>query len=282
MTQNDQDYSLTKTKTGKTILVIPDSHDDPLVSQERYEWLGKLIVKLRPDIVVELGDFADLNSISHYDKGTVRAENKRLERDITSAKEARRLLTAPLRQLQQAQRSSKHKVYKPRLIALAGNHEYRIQRYMEDNPTLYGMWTQDVSGAKEQGWEFYNFGEVVEVEGIKFCHFFTKRSSNKGYSGDYMTMHMVRDIQQSCIQGHSHRFEFRTFKTPFGKPVNVVVAGCYFGHHQDYAGNDNNSWWRGVLVLRNVKDGDFDLEQISYEQMETRYGQHSKHSNQNA
>jgi hypothetical protein len=58
-----------------------------------------------------------------------------------------------------------------------------------------------------------------------------------------------------------------------GKAVNVVVAGCYFGHHQDYAGNDNNRWWRGVLVLRNVKDGDFDLEQVSYEALEQKYGE---------
>jgi hypothetical protein len=262
-----------KQRLGKTILVIPDSHDDPLVSQERYEWLGQLIVELRPDIIVDLGDFADMNSISHYDKGTVRAENKRLERDMASAKEARRLVTAPLRRLQEAQKASKHKVYKPRLIALAGNHEQRIERYMQDNPTLYGMWTQDISDAAGQGWEFYNFQERVEVEGVIFNHYFTKRGTNRGYSGDYMTMHIARDWQQSCVQGHSHRFEYRNYRTPTGKEINIVVAGCYFDHHQDYAGDDNNAWWKGLVVLHNVVEGRFELEQISYEEMRSRYGQ---------
>ena len=89
------------------ILVIGDSHSDPEVPNDRYQWLGKMIVDERPDVVVDIGDFATMGSLSGYDKGTAKAENKRVIKDIDHAKEARVLLTTPIRNEQQRQRELK-------------------------------------------------------------------------------------------------------------------------------------------------------------------------------
>lgn len=258
---------------GLTILVIPDSHDDPEVSQERYEWAGRLIVDLRPDVVVELGDFADMNSISSYDKGTVKAENKRLSKDIESAKEARRKLTQPLRDFQENQRRQKVKLYTPRLIALAGNHEHRIQRLMQNDPSLHGCFSQDVSDAAGQGWEFHPFGELVDIHGVSFTHYFTKPGTGRGYSGEYAAMHMIKDWQCSMVSGHSHRWEFKNFRTPKGRECNALVAGCYFDHYMDYAQHDNHRWKKGLTVLRNVQQGHFDIEFLSMKAIQHRYAE---------
>jgi hypothetical protein len=252
--------------------VVPDSHDDPSVSQERYTWLGQFILDTKPDVVMELGDFADLHSLSSYDKGTVKAENARLERDIASAKEARRKVTQPLRDYQDHLKRLKMKVWKPRLIALCGNHEHRVTRYMNENPNLYGMFSPDVSGAEQLGWEWVPFGDVINVAGIDFCHYFTKPGIQRGYSGEYACNHIIRDYHASCVQGHSHRWEYKRFQPP-GKPVCIaLMAGCYFEHHADYAGRDNDRWCRGLTILNNCHNGSFDVEQVSMDVLRARYG----------
>jgi len=51
----------------RTTLVYTCSHADPDVSNERFDWLGEFIYDLRPDMVVDLGDGADMRSLNSYD-----------------------------------------------------------------------------------------------------------------------------------------------------------------------------------------------------------------------
>ena len=54
---------------GKTHLVIGDQHAHPDFSNERADWLGKLIVDVKPDVIVNLGDCGDFASLSQIEKG---------------------------------------------------------------------------------------------------------------------------------------------------------------------------------------------------------------------
>jgi hypothetical protein len=253
------------------ILVIGDSHSDPEVPNDRYQWLGKMIVDERPDVVVDIGDFATMGSLSGYDKGTAKAENKRVIKDIDHAKEARVLLTTPIRNEQQRQRELKKAIWKPRLVALGGNHENRIVRYMNSNAELMGMYSEDVSDASKLGWEFSPFGQEVKIEGVAFNHYFTKPAASKGYSGVNATRQMLIDHQHSLVQGHTHRLQYVHNCTPFGVHTMSLMCGCYFDHKEDYAGNDNNSWWRGICILENVNNGYFDLRTVSYRTIKEMY-----------
>ena len=49
-------------------LVIPDSHAMPTHNNDRYEWLGKFIFDIRPDVVIDIGDSADMESLCSWDK----------------------------------------------------------------------------------------------------------------------------------------------------------------------------------------------------------------------
>ena len=51
-------------------LIIGDSHAKPAVSNRRYHWLGKLARDLKPDVVVNMGDWFDMESLCSYDRGT--------------------------------------------------------------------------------------------------------------------------------------------------------------------------------------------------------------------
>jgi hypothetical protein len=157
------------------------------------------------------------------------------------------------------------------MVALGGNHENRICRVMNATPNLQGMWDQDVSGAIDLGWEFFPFGEIAKIHGINFCHYFKKPGQSKGYSGKYVTQHLNTNLMESSIQGHTHQFSYACQTSQLGKRIISIVAGCYFDHHEHYAGNDNNSWWRGVVILHNVVDGVFEVEQIGMETIKRRY-----------
>lgn len=122
------------------ILVIPDCQVKEGVPLEHLTWAGKAIVDYKPDVVVNLGDFADMPSLSSHDiKGSKYFEGLRYKKDIEAAKEAMKILLAPLRDAQKAQKDSKHKVYKPRMVLTLGNHENRIDRAVNNNPTLEGL-----------------------------------------------------------------------------------------------------------------------------------------------
>ena len=58
-------------------LVIPDVQAKPGVPLEHLDWLGQYIVAKKPDVVVCLGDFADMESLSSYDVGKRSYEGRR-------------------------------------------------------------------------------------------------------------------------------------------------------------------------------------------------------------
>jgi hypothetical protein len=60
-----------------------------------------------------------------------------------------------------------------------------------------------------------------------------------------------------------------------GKRISAVVAGCYIAEDafHEYAGSVNQTYWRGLVVLRNVDGaGGFDPEFVSIGQLRKRYG----------
>jgi hypothetical protein len=54
-----------------------------------------------------------------------------------------------------------------------------------------------------------------------------------------------------------------------------MVAGCYLDPAQweDYAGPANLLWWRGLILLKNVKNGDIgSIETITVDTLREQYG----------
>ena len=150
------------------ILVIPDCQVKENIPLQHLEWAGKAICEYRPDVVVNIGDFADMPSLSTHDvKGSKYFEGLRYKKDVEVVKQAMQQLLAPLRSLQKAQKDAKHKVYKPRLVLTLGNHENRINRAVNNNPTLEGLISVKDLGY-EKDWEVFEFLHPVFISGIGF------------------------------------------------------------------------------------------------------------------
>jgi len=54
--------------------------------------------------------------------------------------------------------------------------------------------------------------------------------------------------------------------------VNVCVGGRYKGREEAWAGKANQEWRRGVVIKREISQGDYDLEWVSMARLEKEYG----------
>lgn len=257
----------------KFILVLPDAQVKPGVDISHLEWMGRYIVKKRPDVIVNLGDFADMESLSTWDIGKKSFEGRRYVNDIESAKRAMNVLLAPLRELQERQRVNKKKVYSPRMVTLLGNHCNRIDRAIESDSKLEGLISTDDLQYNEAGWEVFPFLDVVVIQGIAFSHYFCTGAMGRPSS---TAQAQLNKQHMSCVAGHQQGLQIATGKRADGQLMTSIIAGSFYLHEENYLGQQSNVHWRGALALHNCEDGHFDLNLLPMSYLEKRYGKGSK------
>lgn len=251
------------------ILCIPDAQVKPEVPLQHLDWAGKVICDYRPDVVVNLGDFSDMASLSSHDKtGSKYFEGKRYKDDIEVTKQAMKILLNPLRTLQAQQKKNKEKVYKPRMVMLLGNHCNRINRAINNNPILDGtISVQDLG--YEADWEVHPFLSPVFIGGVGFNHYWPVGAMGRPAASPAA---IVSKLHMSCIAGHQQGKQVAYGKRADGKPLISIIAGSYYLHDEDYMDSLSNRHWRGLVVLNDVKDGYFDELFLSIEYLERKYG----------
>jgi hypothetical protein len=250
------------------ILYIPDCQVKEGVRLDHLTWAGKAIVDYRPDVVVNGGDFADMPSLSTHDvKGSKYFEGLRYKKDIEVVKEAMKMLLAPLRDLQSKQKKNKDKVYKPRLVLTLGNHENRINRAVNNNPTLEGLISvNDLEYAKD--WEVHDFLHPVFINGVGFNHYWPVGAMGRPAG---TAQAIINKLLMSCVAGHQQGKQIAYGKRADGKPICAIIAGSYYMHDEDYMDQLSNRHWRGLVMLNDVKDGGFDEMLLSIEYLERKY-----------
>jgi hypothetical protein len=55
-------------------------------------------------------------------------------------------------------------------------------------------------------------------------------------------------------------------------PTIGLVAGCFKGAKEGWAGQSNLEWWKGVIVKRNIRNGYYEPEFVSLERLRDVYG----------
>lgn len=250
------------------ILVIPDCQVKEGVPTEHLSWAGKAIVDYKPDVVVNMGDFADMPSLSSHDKaGSKYFEGLRYKKDVEVAVEAMKVLLAPLREKQEAQKKNKEKIYKPRLVFLLGNHENRIDRAINNNPMLEGLLsTKDL--CYENDWEVHAFLQPVFISGVGFNHYWPVGAMGRPASSASV---IINKLHMSCVAGHQQGKQIAYGKRADGRALCAIIAGSYYLHDEHYMDQLSNRHWRGLVVLNDVKDGCFDEMLLSIEYLERKY-----------
>lgn len=249
-------------------LVIPDTQVKDGQDFAYLERIGKYIVEKRPDVIIHLGDFADMESLSSYDVGKKSFEGRRYTKDIKAAQEAMSVLLGPLQEYNRTAKEQKKKQYHPRKVMLLGNHENRINRAINDDPKLEGLISyQDLP---YQDWEVHDFLKPVFIDGIAYSHYFPT-----GVLGRPATTAsaMVSKLHMSCIAGHQQGKQVAYGKRPDGSTITCIIAGSCYEHDEDYLGPQGNNHFRGILLAHRVKDGCFDECFISLDYLKERYAE---------
>lgn len=107
----------------KRHLIIPDCQVKPGVPVDHLDWIGRYALEKRPDVLVHLGDFWDMESLSSYDRGKLKFEGRKYKADVEAGNKAFRSLNQPLDQFNYGRRRRGQEEYTPRKVYLRGNHE---------------------------------------------------------------------------------------------------------------------------------------------------------------
>ena len=228
------------------LMIIGDPHAHPDYDNSRFEKLGKFIVKSKPDIIVCMGDFADMPSLSSYDRGTKGFEGKRYLKDIDAALDAQDRLFHPLKKLRN----------KPKRYMMLGNHEDRIDRVINSTPELDGaIGIKDLH--YQNYWKVTPFKRSCKIKNIHFSHYFSSGVMGRPISSVHIGHALISKLHCSAVQGHTHVYNHAEQTRPDGQKIFGLSAGCF--SHPEYTetwcADTEYQWWRGIIILEGL-DGE--------------------------
>jgi len=254
-----------------THLIIPDCQVKDGVPLDHLEWVGRYIVHKKPDVIINIGDFADMPSLSSYDKGKKSFEGRRYRKDIESAHKAQEILLGPMRRYNELAAKQHRAQYRPRMVLTLGNHEDRITRAIESQAELDGVLSINDLRYKEYGWEVYDFLKPVQIDGVYYAHYFVNPSSLKKLplSGQMETK--LKNTGHSFTMGHQQQLQYGLRHLANGITLHGLVAGACYLHDEEYLGPQGNNYWRGIIMCHNVKDGTYDPMFVSLDFLKHKY-----------
>jgi len=251
-------------------MVISDPQVKPGGSIKHLGWAAQAVVEYKPDVLVLIGDWWDLPSLSKHEPiGSMHLEGSRLQADIDAGNEAMRYFCEPIERERDRLVKGKRKHWDLDAHITFGNHEWRLQRTISADPKMDGVLTIDA--LKTPAWiKRHPFLEIVQIDGIKYCHYFANPLSGKPIGG---TIHnRLGHIGSSFVQGHQQGFLYASKQYP-DHVKHGVVCGRFYKEHEHYRPDDvQRSEWNGIVVLNQVHDGDFDIMPLRYDYLERKYG----------
>lgn len=247
------------------ILVIPDTQVKPGVKTDHLDWASNYIRAMRPDVIVHMGDHFDMHSLSSYDQGKKAGEGARVTEDVQVGCQALDKLMGKWHNLRS---------YSPQLVFTKGNHEQRLQRYENDYPWLAGSLPDPVAYLARRGWEVVPFLQPKRIAGVAFSHFFprTQRgtiTASSQKSGAASAFAQIKANMVSCVAGHKQGLDSAIYNLD-DRRLRGIIAGSFYLHDEPYM--SCNNYWRGILHLHRVKNGDFTLNELDINYLKEHYG----------
>jgi len=247
-----------------THLILPDPHAHPEFHNNRADLVGKLILDLRPDVVINMGDMWDMPSMASYDKGGKSFWGRTYKADINAGLDFDDRMWSPMKK-------------KPNSFFIEGNHEHRLKRALNLQPELEGTVSfEDFDLSR-------NYNEVIEykggtpgvvnIDGINYAHYFITGVMGRAMGGLHPAFSLISKQHESCTQGHTHTTDFSISTSPSGRKIMGLVAGVFQDYESPWAGEVNHLWWKGLIIKRNVENGSYDPEWVSMGRLYKIYGE---------
>ncbi len=229
-----------------TIGLYPDAHTMPGHDYTPVKAIARWFADEGVDMVVNIGDFSDMHSLSSYDKGKANMEGARVIEDLEYTKEMNDLFNYNLQG---------HDPYK---VMTLGNHEHRLMRAEEDNPQMKGAFGEDPWGYEDGGYYVYNYMDIVRVNGVSFSHAFVNPTSLMGGVQGGSADIRMKNVGFPHVAGHQHGPLIHGQRMlGDGSPLSTLIIGCAHTEDHAYWGRGRDVY-RGAAVLRNVRNGSYD------------------------
>ena len=252
-------------KTTK-VLVIGDSHDSPKIPKSRFLWIGKHIRKIKPQYVIQIGDFLSLDSCCwHIDNATMQARKNKgtFIEDIDSFDDALYELNKGIGKT----KTIKH--------VTLGNHEFRLWKWEDNNPEYYNMGKNKLlKTLKKYGWTASEYGEFYFIDGVGFTHV-PFNTMGREFGGVNVERNIGQNSVFDLVFGHTHKFNDVTCpKIGDSNYVRVVNVGCALpmNHVENYAKLSTTGWFWGVVDLTIYNSKIQEVRSITMDTLEFTYG----------
>lgn len=229
----------------RKVIVLTDTHV-PYQDVKALSAVEKYMASERWDAYINLGDFLDMDVISSFNENKPRSLlNRYISADIAEANKV----------LDRHQSIIKANNRNAEFALLEGNHEERVERYLEAHPQFQGLLDVDVLlKLQERRFKWvraWSKGEVYTYGEANFIH---------GHStGKYHTSKMVEDFGENMFCGHTH--DIQTFpKASKMHPGKVIVGqslGCLCRLDMSYMQGRPSKWQQGFGVFYFKDDGTY-------------------------
>lgn len=225
------------TKTIKRGVALFDIHY-PEHSKECMNIVFDFLADFMPDYLVLPGDQMDFNCISHHNKGKFRLiENARLKNDYKGFQKdiLDRLIEIVPK--------------KCKKWFMIGNHEYWVERLVDDNPQLEGL-VELENNLNLKDWKIIPFNKALTIGEANFIHGI--------YCNKYHAEKNVRIYNKHIFSGHIHTGQIFTVISPINSlPRQGVSVGCLCNQNMAYMHNKPSAWMHQFMYWYELADGTF-------------------------
>jgi hypothetical protein len=234
--------------------VLPDVQVRPGDVTDHLDWIAKDIIRRKPDVLVCIGDFWDLPSLSSYSApGGLEKENARIAKDIDAGTAALQRLTVPIWKEVARLKANKKKQWTPRLVFTEGNHCHRIARVALNDARFEGVVGTHLLPIESCGFERVPFEQPICIDSVWYCHYWKTAHSPRPIGGTIDNR--LNKLGFSFFAGHEQGKKYGSRSLPNGRTIHGIVAGsCYLGR-EEYRGPQGANEWRGTVVLHDVRNG---------------------------
>jgi hypothetical protein len=83
---------------------------------------------------------------------------------------------------------------------------------------------------------------------------------------------ILRKLHMSAFAGHQQGREIAYARRADGSNMTAIISGSFYQHKYKYLSPFTNGHWRGMYMLHEVKDGQFDEMAVSINFLKRKFG----------
>lgn len=242
-------------KTDFTLAGLFDVHLDPMEDpHESFIAAYKFVCDVKPTVIVIGGDFVTLDSLSHFNKKRpLLAEGRRYQKECDQGFDW-------LSKIRKACPNSD-------IIYIMGNHEYRVQRYLEENAELHETMdlVKDMRLSELGIREVVPFNQAVKIGSCYYMHGW--------FYNMYHAKKTLSTMGHNVIYGHVHEYQVQTLSMrAHQKAYMAMCSGCLTTRQPDYRRGFPTRFVQGMVYVEYRTNGHFSPYHINIVEGELSYG----------